>query len=147
MPDETPSSSARTKQLCNKEQSDKGVEGRTVRKRHCPFYQDAFVNILVAGAGGRKGYSHKAAVVPREERKWGGDLPAGTEGQKSIKEKNVVMREWKEPLIQTYQIQGTKVTAEDVEANQQNRDYKSNSHQIDVSSIINNFTVICYRKI
>ena len=68
-------------------------------------------------------------------------------GRNLVKEKNVLMRGWKETLMQTYQIQGTKVTAQDVEANQQNRDYKSNSHQIDVSSIINNFTVICYRKI
>lgn len=83
MPDETTSSSARTKQLCNKEQNDKGVEGRTVRKKHSPFHWDAFVHILDTGAGGRKGYSHKAAEVPRKKRKRGGNLPAGTEGQKS----------------------------------------------------------------
>lgn len=68
-------------------------------------------------------------------------------GRNLVKDKNVVMREWKETLMQTYQIQGIKVTAQDVEANQQNRAYKSNSHHIDVPSVINNSTIICYIKI
>lgn len=119
-----------------------------MRKRHSPlFIGMPLCTSWMQGLEGERGTLTKQLRYQGKRRNGEEIFLLVQKGRNLVKEKNVLMRGWKETLMQTYQIQGTKVTAQDVEANQQNRAYKSNSHHIDVPSIINNFTIICYIKI